>query len=347
MFSIALKMPNMTETTSWYRAMGPLNDLRRRLRNVHFIFMNEFNWATVGCCDALFMQRPYTDDHLKVFRTAKRRGVPVWTDYDDLLLALPTDNPAFFVYMRDEIQKNLQEIISKSDIVTVSTEYLKKCIAHLNKNVVVVNNALDMNALSFLVEKQTPPARKKIIAWRGSATHQRDVFTMAPELINLSKDPKGQEWKWHWIGDTMWFATDNMVHENTFITAPNDVEAFHESLFNLGASALIVPLAKSHFNLCKSNIAWLEATWTGAAAIVPKWPEWDQPGAITYDGPVDFAQAVKEVMGGLPVEKCAALSREKIMDCYTLEKVNPMRADVLCSLLKADRSELGWRDLHK
>lgn len=343
MFSLAVKLPNMTETTSWYRAMGPLGDLRRRVKNLNLVFVNEFNWATAGCCDGLFMQRPYTDEHVKTFNTAKRCGVPVWLDYDDLLLSLPTDNPAFFIYMREEIQKNLRDMMTGADVITVSTQYLKECLKHLNKNIVVVPNALNLFALNHLVAGKAQGKRQKIIAWRGSATHQRDVFTMAPGLINFSRETKIADWKWHWMGDTMWFATDNMPHEKTFITAPNDVEAFHEALYDLAPSVLMVPLAKSHFNLCKSHIAWLEASWVGAAAVVPKWPEWDYPGAITYTTENDFVDALREVTSGMPVEKAAAISMQKIMDCFTLEKVNPMRCDVLCSLLKADRSDLGWK----
>ena len=48
------------------------------------------------------------------------------------------------------------------------------------------------------------------------------------------------------------------------------------------------------FNLCKSNIAYLEACLVGAVTVAPHWPEWqDKPGVMTYKNNAEFQQNVE------------------------------------------------------
>lgn len=345
MFSLGVSIPQFHDVTSFYRAMGPLNHLRRQCANLNLVSMTQWNWASVGGCDAVFMQRPYTNDHRGVMEIAKGECIPVWVDYDDLLMDIPTDNPSFFLYMEPEIQANIKFIIESADVITASTEHLAKILRHLNKNVVVLNNAIDLRVFPY---RRELPKRSRSIAWRGSKTHERDIFVFGEEIITAHRDERFKDWDWHFIGDNMWFVTDSMEHARTFVSKPVEVKKYHENLWKLAPTAVMVPLNQSHFNMCKSNIAWLEASFAGAACVAPAWAEWNKPGVQCYQDQKGFARCLEVILGDhLDCERAAATSWENILDCYTLDVVNPARIDVICSLMGIDRGDLGWRGTNR
>lgn len=341
MIALAVNIPQFADVTSFYRAMGPLGLLRRQI-DLNIVSMQSWNWATIKSCDAVFMQRPYTDDHVSIMEIVKDRGVPLWIDYDDLLTAVPTDNPAFYTYMTEKVQKNIIDLVRAADVLTVSTEYLKTALSNLNKNIVVVNNAFDQPDLG----RKRPEkmlTRDKAIVWRGSRSHERDVFTYTQSIIQMSRDPKFKDWYWHFIGDTMWFASDNMVHDHTYITKPMELFKYHGHIMDIKPSALMVPLHESHFNLSKSNIAWIEASFAGAVTIAPEWSEWEKPGVLTYESELEFRAHIESVMRGeIDIEAHVKESWDHIQEHYELSKVNKLRADVLGSLLGRSAEEMGW-----
>lgn len=330
MFTLAVNSPSMSDTVSWYRTMGPLNHLRRRHKNLNLMQMQQWNWASIGACDAIMMQRPYTDDHVTVMEIAKECRKRIWVDYDDLLLDIPTDNPTYYQYMNAKTQANIVELIKGADILTVSTAHLGRLLSKLNDNVRVIPNALD----TFILNRDKLPQRHDRIVWRGSRTHERDVFTHAQSIIELSTDRKYKNWEWHFIGDTLWFLTDNMPHTQTLLTKPVETFEYHRHIMKLAPKAMMVPLHNSDFNRCKSNIAWLEATFCGAAAIGPAWDEWEHPGVITYDGELDFKKQLEDVlMDVTDTDAMASESWKYIKERLTLDAVNGLRADVVAWMM--------------
>ncbi len=106
------------------------------------------------------------------------------------------------------------------------------------------------------------------------------------------------------------------------------------SLSEAAPSAMIFPLHEHPFNRCKSNIAWLEATFAGAACIAPDWAEWRHPGVLNYTDEHSFSDQMNSVMrGDVDVEDLARTSWAYIQDNLTLEKVNKLRWQVVTSLL--------------
>lgn len=137
MLKLATHIPNLNDSTSFYRAMGPLSHLRRKLMpDLVTHHLAKYSWATLAECDALFMQRGYTSDEVGIMEMAKDIGIPIWVDYDDLLFDVPTDNPAYFLYMAPDKRKNVAEIIQGADLVTVTTAALAKRLSSDRKSVV-------------------------------------------------------------------------------------------------------------------------------------------------------------------------------------------------------------------
>lgn len=328
MLKLGTHIPNMTDATSLYRAMGPIANMRIQYPDLTTHHLHKYNWATLAELDVLFMQRPYTIDEVGIMEMAKDDGIPVWIDYDDLLLNVPTDNPAYFLYSAAEKVKNMRFLIENADHVTVSTPELKTQIQKLNKNITVIPNAIDMRYFSY---RKEPPKRMRRVAWRGSKTHHRDVFTYC-QMIH-AKHMEHKAWEWHFIGDNLWFLTDNMVHERTMVVRPLEWPEYFRHMWQIAPAVMMVPLHEHPFNWCKSNIAWLEAAFAGAVTIAPDWGEWQRPGILNFKNETEFGEQLEKVLaGGLDVTAMAKDAWDYIQDNLTLEKVNRVRLEVLLSL---------------
>lgn len=324
---LCCRIPSLADTTSFYRAAGPLSDLRKQM-DLECYEPSKYNWATMMGADALFMQRPYTKDDVGIMEMALRFKVPVWVDYDDFLFDLPTDNPSYSLYMNEDRQKNMAYIINKANHVTVSTQALKDRLIKFNSKVTVIPNAIDLKVNS---RPRSLPKRQKRVTWRGSRTHHRDVFSVIQSIMLVHK--QFPDWEWHFFGDNLWLLTDNMTHLNTFVVEPTDWAEYFDNIFAAAPSIMMAPLHEHGFNHCKSNIAWIEAAYAGAPTIAPDWPEWNRPGCLNYKSEHQFKEIMTAVLSGdVDVEAEAAKAWEYIQEELSLTKVNRLRIEVLKSL---------------
>lgn len=328
--------PSPSDATSWYRAWGPFGALRKENPGINLVTgVNKFTWPVFQMTDIAFMQRPYSNSHVKIAKMAKENKNKLWVDYDDDLFSVPGDNPAFGIYNSEETQKNIATIIAMADVVTVSTMFLKRRLERLNENIVVVNNGIN----DFILDDFDPKPfsdRPKFFNWRGSNTHQRDILSNSEAILNLEKKSWEKKWKWHWIGYNPWFLTEHFKNEGHAITSdPLDVMEYHHFIKKLQPTCQIVPLADNKFNRSKSNIAWLEATWSGAITIAPNWEEWRKPGVLTYSDVEGFGNQMElaMAMNDGELESMLKASRQEIAENYLLSKLNKIRENVISDLM--------------
>lgn len=339
---LACNIPNINDVTSFYRAANPLSQIAQSYAGVYWNPLNQWSDPFCRAHDAAFFQRPGTNEHRGAIEMCKESGMKVWVDYDDLVTELPTSNPHYYQYMGKQMQDNIEWCIRNCDVLTVSTSFLATKYSKWAKNIKVIPNAIDTR-MKCVQERGTLKPRNKIIAWRGTPTHTKDLLRFARAIMLVSRDENEnfKEWLWHFMGDTAWIVTDSMPHLRTFLTRPMAPLEYHRHLYNLQPSVMHVPLDDIHFNRCKSNIAWIEASFAGAAAIVPQWDSWDVPGAIKYKSEEEYANALYAVMRGqVDVEKLAKESWDYIMAELTLAKVNEARVQVLCELFGCEEKDL-------
>lgn len=347
--------PNPNDATSLYRAVGPLQSLKRRMGDIELIFNPLVSWATLKGADAVFLQRPALDNHVQIIDVAQANRTPVWVDYDDDLFNVPRCNPTFRIYGQQKVQNNVSRMLAKADVVTVSTVALQAQVRailsrigqapqsvpdlRLNPNKVhLVPNAYDEDLLSPL--RGRAPARQSTLAtWRGSATHDKDLLGYTPELCNVIA--RHLHWTYNFVGSPFWLTvekieavpklkTDSMI----LVDALDPIEYF-AFLAKTKPALMHVPLEDVQFNRCKSNIAWVEATHAGAVALAPAWAEWERPGVITYKDHKEYEDRFDRfIRGEFDGAKLWAESRDFIAENLTLTKVNRIRELILRDLME-------------
>ncbi len=334
-------IPQMEDATSLYRATGPFATMRKQIQ-CNPVFTSSIGENQMEFADVVFMQRPFTPEHVKIADMCADSGTPLWIDYDDLLFDLPPDNPAHHTYMNQEARSRLVKIINKASIVTVTTQQLKKCLQDpvlLNNNVHVIPNAFPDKFLSLM----KPYNHKKQVNWRGTNTHMRDIGDYATPLIELAQTRKDTSFVF--VGYNPWFVTEQMDPKQSIVVPPMTNGDYFRFMSATNPSVQIVPLSDNLFNRCKSNIAFLEANMAGAVAIVPQWNGWNLPGCLTYRNQAEFKHYIEQALDepGL-MEHIHKSGREYIMENMLLTKVNSKRCQILESLVgKAQMPEGGQK----
>jgi len=323
-------IPAPHDATSLYRAQGPINALMRFTNSFEFIpIRGDFNvsWETFSQLDVLFMQRPYTADDVKVAKFAKDIGLKLWIDWDDDLANIPYSNPCFEMYKKANAASNVRDLVNLSDRITVSTFELAKTYMALDKIIYLIPNAFN----DFMFKREFPkPTRDKVVLWRGSSTHEKDLLEVVPYIEELARNfPK---WKWLFVGMKPWMLEDKIDKENLLWVPSMDPIAYFQFLNKIDPAIQMVPLSDSQFNKCKSNIAWQEASFCGAVTVAPSYlPEFNVPGVVPYGSPADFYATMQAIMYGDHNDQSNE-SWEHIKENLLLSKVNQKRIELLRNL---------------
>jgi len=335
-------VPMPFDGTSFYRAYGIFPDLKKQfggdfeVNKFHGVGVT-YTWADLLPYDILFLQRPALDaaKHIKMVEYMKAIGKKVWVDWDDNLFAVPMENRVYDD-MTPQVRKATMDITLMADLVTVSTGALQEFFIELGcKKVEVVPNAWDFErfpmASSYNELKDVPPPQEKKLhyLWRGSETHQGDLLTHS-EIIYGSIQ-RGEHWTF--MGYNPWFLTESVPHGTYTYLKSEDIQIYLRILKQQKAQALVFPLRDHLFNRCKSNIAWIEATYAGMVCIAPDWPEWQLPGVITYTGTdqlqTHLSQDYSEYAGA-----CWRSSKKYITENLSLSLINSKRKQLLTDLIK-------------
>lgn len=317
----------MKDATSLYRAVGPLSRLKRTEPDIAVFSTNQYDWASIALtADVMFMQRPFSKDHVRLMEMVKNQNIPVIVDYDDDLFSVPSSNPTHYIYGKEETKKNVFQCLSMCDQVWVSTQHLKRKIESLNikAEVMVVPNALNFKMFSKGYVLRDEP-QNGLVMWRGSKTHDADILKFLPQITALVE--KHQKYVFHFQGGMPWFL-ERSLSKFKNVTTGNGVDPieYFDMLTKLRPSLFIVPLEDTEFNRAKSNIAWIEGTYAGAATLCPNWEEWNKKGALNYDSEQDFFTKADEFLSKeTDPRQLNERSWNEVIANYELDRVNKLR----------------------
>lgn len=360
MKSLLMFAPNVTDATSFYRAVGPLQSLKKKM-GFNLLQGTDVNWAILKGVDAVFLQRPYTPNHVKLIDMAQANGKKIWVDYDDDLFSVPRSNRTFRQYGDKTNQNNVAQIISTADVITVSTAQLKRTFIDMMKTVAdgyakekrhpsddglnldptkihIVPNAYD-EEFCFYRDGKKQKKQNKLITWRGSDTHDKDLLTVTNEMKHSLAS--NLDWTYNFIGSPFWATIEDLetipgIKETSIVeTASVDPVEYWKFLWMTAPALIMTPLWDCPFNRAKSNIAWIEGLHAGAITLAPDWEEWNRPGIVNYKDPKDFGDKLSSFMRGeIDGEKHYEQGWSFLQENLTLNKVNRIRELILRELFE-------------
>jgi glycosyltransferase involved in cell wall biosynthesis len=318
MINIGMLCPNPGDGTSYYRAWGPLNELRKSMPELNLMSKDGWEWPDMGNIDIGFIQRPFQVNHAQACMFAKKNGVKVWADFDDNLLDIPRSNPVY-----DQYKGKQEHIISSldfADVVTVSTEELAKVYGKYNHNVKVVENGI--NTKDWGSPDLEWEGRQNVILWRGSPTHQGDLYHAKEAILDAYRSLPG--WKWVFLGYEPWFITEEM-NENDYAYEPfKNLHDFVYDLKSIRPRVTIFPLDDNELNRGKSLNCVEDATWIGSLFVCPKW----------HSSAPNFFEEIKEAaLASLDKGFTETALKDSMGGVRTLKKQNEKRRELILSLI--------------
>jgi hypothetical protein len=174
---------------------------------------------------------------------------------------------------------NIKKIARNADEIWVSTNGLKETFSEFNKNIKVIPNA--HNDYLFPVKNKIKFNDKvKNVAYRGGSTHEIDVYSQLNDWIEMINKNKTTEF--YFMGSRFPYL-ESRCGDNYVIIPGTHILDYFRNMHKVNPSMFIYTLEDSKFNRGKSNISWIEATYSGAAVIAPEFlPEFIRPGISNF-----------------------------------------------------------------
>lgn len=321
--NILVQYPEL-DACAFYRTVGPYGAIKHH----NVIFNRNPHYGEIRHADVFVMQRPFTTDLLMLCKEAKDYDTKLVVDFDDDFFNIPKDNPVHSLYTEENL-KNVQMALQLADLVTVSTKHLRREYAKYNENIVVIPNAIDNVLIKF---RDATPSLTRVL-WRGTRTHDRDVATVAKEIIGAASQFPDFEFTFLGSDPCSWALSEHIKNVKRILT-PMSPFMFYQTEIMLKPRIMIAPLSDNTFNRSKSNIAALEGALAGAVTIAPDWEEWRIPGVQTYKKPSEFELILcKLLKDPKACEEHAKTTWDFILNNLTLEQTNKLRVKALEDLL--------------
>lgn len=291
-----------------------------RIKVIRKKYEGDITFSFFENCTHLILERPSGWHDLDVIKLAKQRGLMVITDWDDDVIHLPIYNPMFHHY--EGAKKTILECISLSDEVWVSTPNLKRAFMLFNRNIMVLPNSHNDFLQPVSAKKAFDRTGKKIF-FRGGNSHEADVYENSEKWVKIIK--KNKKWSFYFVGCRfIWM--EQRCGQNYQPVSNMPLMQYFEFMAKGNPQILFHPLSNNIFNKSKSNIAWLEGTYVGAAVFGNKTlTEYNKESIIPIEDlgsqwDLDF------------LEQKNKDAWEEICDTVLLSKTNDKRVERLLNL---------------
>jgi glycosyltransferase involved in cell wall biosynthesis len=128
----------------------------------------------------------YLEEFNQLHDKLKSYGIITIMDLDDYW-APTKDHPAYQLIVNDNLPHKIKENIKRVDYVTTTTSIFAKEISKLNKNVIVLPNAIDPSEKQFTPK---PEETNKLLryGWLGGSSHLYDLKLMGPNVSQFLKE---------------------------------------------------------------------------------------------------------------------------------------------------------------
>ncbi len=311
-------------STSFFRSIAPFAALRKIDKNIEVEYLTAVDWFLISDADMLYLERPADDQFLAAVLLAKNYGVPVWVDYDDNLFEVPEDHPHSETFQNIKLRNNIKTILELADVVTVTTQDLKKSFSSFREDITVIENAFNDYKYSMPDEV----SHNAIISWRGSDTHKPDLLKYRNAIWELAKKHE-LETAWLFLGAPCAYITNGLPPKNFRHEGALPLVPYYRYIKDTKPAIQMVPLVDNVFNRCKSNIGWLDGMIGGSVCVAPDFPEWQKPGIFRFTDPETFKKAIESAMDTSLRAAAYTLSKQYILENLLLSKINLKRVEII------------------
>ena len=228
-------------------------------------------------CDIIYLQRAMFSDIPDRMLEARANGQIIINDIDDWYWGLSPSNGAFKAshpkLNERENTNHYRMILSRSDLVTVSTPYLADRISKFVEcPIVLIRNYIEVDKFSAREQDKTD---QPVVGWVGSTAHRSGDL----EIMKGILDPlqRAGEIRVHHSGYNSGhprFADAVGIDSEHVTTLPMASPQDYPKLFKFDVG--IVPLSSAPFNEAKSYIKGLEYAAAGIPFVATATQEYSQ-----------------------------------------------------------------------
>lgn len=246
--------------------------------------------------DIVVFHRPIQKEMYEAAKLLKEAGKKIVMDNDDTYRANSGVPVQMFGKDREKldtaigyINEQLKKFAELADMVTVTTEFLKKEYEQWNKNVVVLPNCVDPFDWEEPIKNDTGKIRLLIT---GSVASNKDYENIIPLLERLKerKDvqlvlqalpadhPSLKESREIYKPEIEFWKQFN-VEWYPFMT----LNEYLEFLPTLKIDIMLIPRHDNYFNRCKSNLKFLEASMCKMATVAQSFSDGQSPYEVNKE----------------------------------------------------------------
>ncbi len=243
------------------------------------------------------------------------------------------------------IQQRIEDNIKAADLVTVTNERLRQHALKLNSNVEVIPNGLPFGRNQFTLDKRDSDLIR--IFWAGGSSHEKDMDILRNPIkkLHTHKDKiqmviggftsENEESKRIWERMFSCFTSGGTL---PYMKLSGGHPTSYMQLYE-NADIMLIPLEKSDWHSCKSNLKVLEAASKKIPCIVSR----VEPYSLDTDAPVLWVDTQKDWnihLNNLILnpklridlgEQLYEWAKEK----YDLIKINERRKELFRSIIEA------------
>lgn len=285
--------------------------------------------------DIIVFQRPMQQEMLEAARILKEAGKKIVMDNDDTYKAhggLPKVMEIVLERQVDEkmadIDKRLNEFASISDLVTVTTDFLKKEYEESSKNVLVLPNCVDPDDWPKPKHNDGDKVRIGLV---GSVVMNNDTKKLVPLLRKWGRDPRiqlvvfgmppkeNQEIRKYYAHEIAFWNTMNIEWRPA-----TQLPEYFNALNDLKLDIMLIPREDNYFNRCKSNVKYLEASMCEIPVVAQKFATGDSPyeADLPYIRLADTLEEWEQEVAQLVENKEMRRELGKKANAYVLENYN-------------------------
>jgi len=306
--------------------------------------IKDTNLVTREMLDADVIVFHRANNHLyhHVGKMLKDRGKKIVFDNDDTYEM--SDQHPFagisekgFKQNKERMNNVINNFIINSDMVTTTTEWLANEYRKIHKNVVVLPNYVNPDDWS---EPKRNEGKKVRVGLVGSVAYNHDFEHIKKVLRKLEKDDKIQIVLFGLWGRAkrnknklvdkilrkefaFWDSMKNIEHVPWC-----EMENYFDTLNDLRLDLMLIPRRENHFNKCKSNVKYLEASMLEVPVIAqgftdgnsPYDPDLNGQNGILIKDNADWYDAVMEMVGNKAKREIMGhTAKQYVLDNYQIK----------------------------